>query len=159
MGCTSCIGRRTPLDATTRDPPEGAQSCRRERFISEQSCVKSDHRSVVDAYGSTPLRLLLPSIDGDCWTARNAAQLLHRLTNPRQVLGENRNHQRGALDFWDPPNERRPAVCEHDLECCQPTECNDRPDFENRLQPQPVPFIDLRRDAARRALFIVTSFP
>ena len=102
-------------------------------LIAQQPCVESDHRGVVDADGSTSLCRLLPSIDGDCWTARNAAQLLHWFTNPRQVLGENRNHQWGALDFWNSPNQRRSALREHDLKWCQPTERNDRPDPEDRL--------------------------
>ena len=159
MGCESGICGCTSLDATTRDLRGGAQGCRRQWAFAQQPCVKSDHRCVVDADGSTPLRLLLPSLDGDCWTERNAAQLLHRLTDPRQILGENRNDQRGSLDFRNSPNERRAALREHDLKWCEPTQRNDRPDLEDRVQPQPVPFIDLRREAARRALFIETALP
>ena len=159
MGCQSCIGSRTPLDATTRNPRGGAAGCRRQWTFAQQPCVESDHRGVVNADGSTSLRRLLPSVDGDCWTARNAARLLHWLTDSRKILGKNRNHQRSALAFRNPPNQRWSAVPEHDLQWCKPTKHNDRPNFKDRIQPQPVPFIDLRRDAARRALFIVTDFP
>ena len=159
MGCQSGIGSRTPLDAKTRDPCGGAQGCRWQWPLAQQSSVKSDHRCVVDADGSTPLRLLLPSFNGHCWTERDITQLLHRLTDPRQILGKNRNDQRGALDFRNSPNARRAALREHDFQWSEPTEFNDRPDFENRVYPQPVPFIDLRREAARRALFIETAFP
>ncbi len=158
MGCQSCIGSGTPLDATTRNPRGRTQGYRRQWSLTQQPCVESNHRGIVNADGPTSLRRLLPSFDGNCWTARNAAQLLHRLTDPRKVLGENRHHQRCALDIWDSPNQRWPAVPKHDLEWCQPTEHNDWQDFEDHLCPQPVPFIDLRRDAARRALFIVTPF-
>jgi D-alanyl-D-alanine carboxypeptidase/D-alanyl-D-alanine-endopeptidase (penicillin-binding protein 4) len=51
----------------------------------------------------------------------------------RQVLGKDRNDQRGALNFWNSPNQGRSALLEHDFKWCQPTERNDRPDPESGL--------------------------
>ena len=64
---------------------------------------------------------------------------------------------RRAFCFGNPSDQRWAPICEHDFQRSTRSKCNDRAGASFSPTAQPVPFIDLRQDAARRAREIGTA--
>ena len=157
MGSEPGIRLRHAVDARSESSDCRLEGCRWQWPVARESGHQSHARGSAVAHEPAPLKRLLQVVHGDRRSKGDIAELL-----PRQQFGgsfsrQNRHAHRRAFCFRNPSDQRWSPICEHDFQRSTRSECNDRAGASLSATAQPVPFIDLRRDAARRAREIGTA--
>ena len=157
MGCPPSITPCIPVDEATVPTGEWTAYYGWQWPFSGQSRDQPNPGGTTDANEPTSTERLLQGFDGHCRAPRHTAELFPWHEPCRTFPWQDWNPHRGAFRQWNPGNESRVALREHDFERSPKPKQHDWTGAPLSAAVQPVPFIDLSREAARRARVIGTA--